>query len=232
MLYQKDFLEYTQRMVGDKSYDHLMIESLNSAIIDLVSSETPLILLPNLKTETTVVTDTHATEDSVVMPTNYLRHLFKVYSAAQNSDSIYIYPTKEKLMDQYSETIANGIVTGVAEEAGYLWYRNVPSTSDTLTLSYYKKPTEFAIGYNYSIDWLPYISTRKQQVLIGGKAAIYILSEIATDHRISADKREAAIGRATAISAEYAEAINDLYISTKDLREKASYRPARTHTFF
>jgi len=98
--------------------------------------------LPNLFTVGTVETVTDAA--FVSMPATYQRNL----QFATNSDGVEIdiFDSLIEFAQDYPLMNASGSVQAVVEQGGNLYYQRIPTAAATLTLHFYKFPTEMALN--------------------------------------------------------------------------------------
>lgn len=99
--------------------------------------------LPALETSSTV--DTVTSGYSVSLPSDYHSWLYRVRNPENADPAVVIYQSFQNFYHEYPKLGESGSVTGVCTRAGNLIYANVPGTVTTLTLHYYKKPTDIAL---------------------------------------------------------------------------------------
>ena len=135
-----DLIERIMDKLQDPSLDSKRIRRMINEIIDQAASTIP-VPLPDLETFDTVTT--HITRAYISMPDDFHRDLDFCYSAAQN-DKIKIYGSVQylRMQDDNQGMNRSGIIHGVARAGKRLYYQRIPTTADTLTLWYYRKPTE------------------------------------------------------------------------------------------
>lgn len=227
-VYLLDVIDHVQDLVKEENYFHRIIDKLNDADLAVCSSRDPLIIIPELSTSDTVTTST--TDAFVSIPTDYLNNLHKVYSANQDSWYIDIVANK-RVLEEYFDGLDNeGNILQVCVEGKNLWYQNIPTSEDTLTLYYGGKPTTFTIGVNTEITWLP---DHLCKLLIGNHAAAEIIDLIITDSERSDGYRQAMSDRATNIRQKFAAAMMELHeITRKEGRAKQRQRRQRYYHNF
>lgn len=99
--------------------------------------------LPDLATSGTVTTST--TNPYANLPTNYQRHLYTVVSYT-NSTPVQIIPTHDEFTTYYPNLDLTCQVIACSVRGSVLWYQGMPSSAETLTVYYYRKPTAITEG--------------------------------------------------------------------------------------
>ena len=99
------------------------------------------VFLPELQTNGTVATDT---VNYKALPADYQKNLYYCYSTAQSRE-IPVYNDFRHILRDVAVIDQAGYVFGVAVRGSNLHYQRIPSTSDTLQVHYYKKPTTLAL---------------------------------------------------------------------------------------
>jgi len=103
------------------------------------------ILLNDLFANDTVTTST--SEGKVAVPANYSKHLTKCFSAAQEQE-VEIIKSFPAFVDRYGYKIIDesyeGNIVHVCVLQNNIYYQPIPTSADTLTLYYYRKPTDMA----------------------------------------------------------------------------------------
>lgn len=123
-----------------------VVELVNAGVNDIASR----VLLPRLITTGTV--DTVADTGEAALPTDFMRELHAASSASV--PRIVVYQEVERLLSDWSDpTPHNTSVVAVAVQAGSLICRPIISSSETLTLSYYKLPD--TLSSSSEIDLMP-----------------------------------------------------------------------------
>lgn len=138
--------EEVESNIQDDSFSSKILSLLNRGVNDLADE----IQIPGLYTSVDTYTDTNAAY--VSMPENFHKLLRRVYSSA-NSNWVNVVPFNE-LLDEYPELDNEGVVKDVAVNGSNLYYQGIPTTVDTLTLWYYRKPTAMAADTD-SPDGIP-----------------------------------------------------------------------------
>jgi len=225
MASQIEIEEFVQRQVKDSGKFSDILSAMNRANLVIAASEKPLILLPALVMDSDVVTD--ITYDYISLPTDYLRHLYKVYSADIDGD-ITIYPNRQ-VMESVLGSSSGTSLNGVCVEGRNLLYNGIPSVADTLTLYYYIAPNDFVDGENETPDWLP---SDLHYQLIGNWAAADILIEMSTDWDFSEEKRALCGQRAQNLLSEFQVGMIELYRRTHDNRPSQNFARPTYIQFF
>lgn len=98
--------------------------------------------LPNLFTIDTV--ETVIDTASVAMPASFQRNLqFATNSAGIEID---VFDSMIEFAQFYPLMTASGSVQAVVEQGGRLYYQRIPTAAETLTLHFYKLPTEMTLN--------------------------------------------------------------------------------------
>ncbi len=134
------------RVVDDDRYTETAIKSLvNEAVLSIASGRmysfrlTISPPLPRLYTTDTVLTV--AGDDSLTLPADFNRDVVQVL----NSDSEIIpIPSLRKFLRLYPEQVA-GAVFRCAIKGNKLFYRDIPTVAETLTVHYYKNPATLTL---------------------------------------------------------------------------------------
>lgn len=98
--------------------------------------------LPDLMSSATLTTST--TVCYVALPTNFQRNLFMLLSATQGTRIHNLFPSFVDFLTYYPAAGTNNLTCSViaaARNVNLLWYQGVPTTSETLTVHYHRKPT-------------------------------------------------------------------------------------------
>lgn len=145
MTTKAQLVEAVQRNVDDDEvYDSgTVLNILNEGLLEIAGGvlmpdgrTTPP--LPDLVDSDTVVTVTDAAFTD--LPDDYHRGLFFVSSAA-NGGSVAIKPLSW-ILEKYPELDESGSVSVVGiKGTSRIYYQSIPSTPDTLTLHFYRKPS-------------------------------------------------------------------------------------------
>ncbi|MBA3015337.1 MAG: hypothetical protein KKD63_11085 [Proteobacteria bacterium] len=131
-----DLIEEVQDVIQDDAYDEDMILALINKAMDVISAK---VLLPGLETTSTV--STTADENTVALPVDYHRELFKVHNDSIERDVI-VFSTTASLYRMCLGAVKSeaGNVKAVAMLGNNLRIHFVPTTAQDLTLWYYRKP--------------------------------------------------------------------------------------------
>lgn len=105
-----------------------------------IAAELPL---PALETSSTV--DTVTDGYSISLPANYHSWLYLARNPETTDPAIVVYQGFQNFYHVHPRLGESGSVIGVCTRAGNLLYANVPGEVTTLTLHYYKKPTDIAL---------------------------------------------------------------------------------------
>lgn len=139
-----------QEEIDAKEYSPARIISLmNDGLASIAAGvfpdipDLPEICLPDLEAEDDVTTD--ITLSYVALPTDFQKKLVACYSAEQNRD-VAILDSLDLLKRKEPGLSGTYSVRYVAVAGGSLYYQGIPSSADTLTLTYFKKPTTLAPG--------------------------------------------------------------------------------------
>jgi len=137
---QTTLLAEVDRIIQDDSYtEAIQLSFLNQAMQDVAG----LVLLPELETSSAV--STSITLSYVALPSNYQRNLFDCYNSTR-SWHIKIYGSLVLLNRNFQQLDQAGSIQGVAIRGTNLHYQRIPSTSESLTLFYYRPPVDMASG--------------------------------------------------------------------------------------
>ena len=135
-----DLIADVQDVIQDDAYGEDEIMPLLNRAMTLISNK---VLLPELEAYADITTV--ANTQSVALPANYHRELFKVKSAVYKDIPIFTSPAR--LFDACGLALEGmaGDVQAVAITPGQtLFLYKVPSTAQTLTVWYFRKPLDMA----------------------------------------------------------------------------------------
>ena len=133
------------KIIQDDDYDHEIADRINEAVLKIATGD----MLPGRYELSPPLPDlyTTATVDTVVgagiadLPDDFNRDLFQVVNS--DEETITIEPSFKQFLKRYTE-ISTGDVFKVAAHGSKLLYRDVPAEAETLTVHYYKAPTELS----------------------------------------------------------------------------------------
>jgi len=173
MVTQSELITEVTRIIQDTSYsDATQLSFINQAVQDIAGD--PRVLLPDLETSDDV--DTSTDDSYVSLPSDYQKNLTDCY----NTDKYChhkIYGSLETLQRDFYHLDQNGYIVGVAVSGSNLHYQRIPSSSETLTLHYYRVPTDMSDDDDEP-DGLP---AHLAKPLIVHHACAAIFSEIEQD---------------------------------------------------
>jgi hypothetical protein len=146
-VYVKDVIWEIQRLLKDDTYTaNILLNLINQGMKNISNATLPNgleVYLPELETDGTVTTSTSLWYGT--MPTDYQKKIVSCYSDTQ-SEYVKVEPSYAMLTAQYFDgLIDTGNVRRVARRGSRLYYNPQPSSADTLTLHYWKNPTELAL---------------------------------------------------------------------------------------
>lgn len=118
----------------DDSYD---IDYIQDVIYQGLMEIAGEVLLPELETTVDVLTDPD--QPSVPLPADYHKKLQYCHSTTHNQ-RIHVYGTVVQLYRQFSVLNQTGRVLGVAPKGRNFYYQRVPSSAETLKITYYRYP--------------------------------------------------------------------------------------------
>ncbi|MFH1741415.1 MAG: hypothetical protein ABIH23_20615, partial [bacterium] len=169
----KVLIAEVRRIVQDVSYnDSDILGFLNQAVQEVAGD--PRVLLPSLEDQDDVTTST--TLSYVALPSDYQRNLFYCYNASKYWP-VKIYASLGMLQRQFSRLDQGGAIVGVAVKGTNIHYQRIPSAAETLTLNFYRKPTDMTL-LTGTPDGIP---DHLQKALLVNHAASEIYSEIEQD---------------------------------------------------
>lgn len=132
-------------IVSDPDFDMSNVpELLNDAMHEIASgiqrpdSSILTLPLPWLYTIGTVTTLT--TTHKVVLPTNYQRDL--VFARDSNGNELTIHDAFQEFLQCYPALDESGDVNAIAVKGNYLYYQPIPTVASTITIHYYRQPTD------------------------------------------------------------------------------------------
>ncbi len=137
------------RLIQDTSYDD---DDLDEAINKTLLYAGLLVQLPSLKRIDTIDTSTSNAYVSLTTLTGGFKGNLRRVKNSDGED-ISIYPSLDLLMDE-GDMDDEGDVEAVAVEGTVMWYRKLPATAETLTLMYYRSPSQLT-GDSDSPDDFP-----------------------------------------------------------------------------
>lgn len=132
----------------------------------------------------------------VAFPSNYNRGLASVSSLSQDR-RIPIFDSFHKLLRRYPLLDDIGDVSVVAEKGNYLYYQSMPSTTETLTLHYFRDPTAMSASGS-SPDGIPSHLQERLLVNYAAKEIIGLVEEAVKGKTLRADKYEEKFQKAMA----------------------------------
>ena len=124
-------------LLQDTSYDN---DDLDEAINKTLLYVSTLVQLPSLKRIDTINTVLSTAYVSLTTLTGgFDGNLRRVKNS--DGDDVSIYPSLDLLMDE-GDMDDEGDVEAVAVEGTVMWYRKIPASVETLTLLYYRSPSQ------------------------------------------------------------------------------------------
>jgi hypothetical protein len=121
------------------------VEAIAAGIMAIYSDGTQVLTPPlqDLSTFSSLTTST--TSAYISLPTNFQRNLYSVVSAT-TSAQVNLHPNFADFLRYYPNLNLTCQVIAAVRQGGYLWYQGVPSTAESLTVYYYRKPTAATEG--------------------------------------------------------------------------------------
>lgn len=131
-----------ENIIQDASWDDDdILGFLNDGVNELAEE----LLLRDLFTNDTVTTSTSS--GSVSLPSDFHKKLVKVFSSSQEQE-LTIVESFTEFMEEYGYSMIDdedsGDVQLVCPMGSSLYYQPIPSSADTLTLYYYRTPTQMS----------------------------------------------------------------------------------------
>jgi hypothetical protein len=124
-----------------------VIALFNKGIVDISEQ----LLLPALETVTNVLTD--PLKNNILLPDDYSRKL-TFCNSLTNNRPIKIFGSHPLLFRNFWKIDLAGRVLGVAVRGQYLYYQRIPSTPESLQLTYWAKPSELS-EIDYTHEYIP-----------------------------------------------------------------------------
>lgn len=145
-----------QLIINDSTFTNTIVDGYINAVYQKVVGEC---LLPDLKSVDAVDTELgQAYTSMTAVSGGFSGVLSRVYNS--EGVTLEIYPKLELLMDVSGNLTDEGdSVEAVALEGSTLWYYPIPTTAETLTVIYYKNPTDLSADGDtpsYIPDFLHY----------------------------------------------------------------------------
>jgi hypothetical protein len=106
---------------------------------DFVDEVSELFTVPELQDQDTVSIEESATENSIPMPDDYGRDMYRVYSSLSLKE-VNIRGSLKVLERLYTGQETTDFIQDVVVVGKALWFRPLPVTAQDLTLYYYRKP--------------------------------------------------------------------------------------------
>jgi hypothetical protein len=141
-------IDEINNIVQNSTYDTRIMDYMNDCLMDIVYSETPNILLPDLHASETLTTDTTG---FVELPADYCKNLYSIQSANQPYHRIIICQSYKDFLENYKPMNMAGSIEAVVVHGSRLYYQQVPSMVDALTIYYYREPDPLVMGGSVTI---------------------------------------------------------------------------------
>lgn len=139
-----ELISRTDALVQDTSLTSLIGAFINQGVYEIAGGMQSVLCtgitppLPKLFTIGTVATSTSAAY--VNMPDTFHRNLQLAVSS--NGSEIEIAHSLIEFTESYPLLDRSGGISEVVEHGGRLYYQGIPTTSETLTIHYYRKPVD------------------------------------------------------------------------------------------
>ena len=151
----RELIEKVREKIHDSSYTPSMILArLNKGVGRIAG----MVDLPDLKSSATVTTDTNPYVSLPSSPGNVFhkkrKSLFFVSSAAQDNE-VTIVESWIKFLEKWPTLDEGGNVQEVCVRGDRLYYQPIPSTADTLTLHFMRRPVDMAANSDDEPDGIP-----------------------------------------------------------------------------
>lgn len=157
--------EEVKLIVADDGFTDAQVDYyINQALFDAVGRCLPASLKG---IDTAVTSTTLAYVNLSSLDGGFSGRLLKVFNS--DGTSITIYPTLDGFMLEYGLMDEVGEVEACCLEGNVLWYANIPSVAETLTVLYYKNPTTLSADGDVSTE-IPEFCQRN--VLVHGACAM------------------------------------------------------------
>jgi len=138
-------------LIDDSSIENLVGDFLNQGVseiaggwpslLDGIANPVPNTLTPPLPDLLTIDTvDTSIIDAFVAMPADFQRDLYLV--ASSTGRELDIAHSFIEFIETYPLLDKTGNISEVIEHGNQLYYQGIPTSSETLTLYYYRKPVE------------------------------------------------------------------------------------------
>jgi len=148
--------ERIKGFIADSSYTD---DAINSYINEVLYYVAGLVNLPTLKSYDVVNTvEGQAYTTLTGLSGGFSGVLKRVFTS--NAEAVTIYSSLDTLMTAYPDFDSSGSVEAVALEGYILWYQKVPATATSLTVIYYKNPSELSSDSNEPSDFPPHLHER------------------------------------------------------------------------
>ncbi|GAG87531.1 unnamed protein product [marine sediment metagenome] len=159
----ENIIQEVREEIDDQSFSATRLLALMNRGLETIAAgvfpeypELPEICLAELEKFSTV--DTGTTRMPVQMPTDYHKKLLSCHSSVQDS-GVEILPSTDWLRRKDSALDGSGNVYWIALAGTSLYYQNIPSGFDRLTLQYFKKPNTLSFGSTSRNNWINMIGT-------------------------------------------------------------------------
>ena len=130
------------------------------------------------------------------LPSDYGRGLSFVASESQGN-RIQVYSSYHKFLKKYPLLDDTGDVEVVAIKGNFLYYQPIPSSAETLTLHYYKKPTAM-VGSSIKPDGIPSHLQERLLVNYAAKEIYSMIEEAVKGKTLKSEKYEEKFQKAMA----------------------------------
>lgn len=170
--------------------------------------------LPGLMSSDSMTTTTAA---YTAMPTDYQRNLYFVTNETTDT-RVRIYDSTQEFLDYYPTLSSTGSVIGVAIFGSNFYYQGIPSTAETLTRYYYRKPVDMSASDDEP-DGIP--DHLHESLLVHNAAEkIYLLIEDGVDGKMVNADKHGRLWRAAMLDLDKASRVNREPISFRVVRNR------------
>ncbi len=161
----EDIRDEVQLIVNDATFTDAIVDGYISTVYQSVVGECMLPELKSLDVLETILGQAYTSMSGLTG--GFSGVLSRVYTS--EGLQLSIYPKLELLMDEKGNMTDEGSVEAVALEGSTLWYYPIPTTEESLTIIYYKNPTDLTADGDEP-DCIP--SFLHRQILVKGAAAM------------------------------------------------------------
>ena len=137
----RNMRQEVENIVDDSAFDPDTIDYYINHIIKRASDEVYIPSLKRMGTVDTVLSQAY-TNISLIDSISFDGRLGTVITGS--SVKANVFTDLEEMLETYPDLTQVGAVTHVALEGNTLWYRKIPESAETLTLTYYTPPDELS----------------------------------------------------------------------------------------